>query len=126
MSASIHSPSDIVSHWVFLEQNRLMSRLNQAVEDRNRPKLQKCLARAKELNPKDSVADITKAEVLLRELLDEEGIYDNKDILFHLLKMQIGSCDLENIQKENYQYCNIYNTGITSIIIFTILEIPVL
>ena len=25
-----------------------------------------------------------------------------------------------------YQYCNIYNTGITSIIIFTILEIPVL
>ena len=126
MSASIHSPSDIVSHWFFLEQNRLMSRLNQAVEDRNRPKLQKCLARAKELNPKDSVADITKAEVLLRELLDEEGIYDNKDILFHLLKMQIGSCDLENIQKENYQYCNIYNTSNTSIIIFTILEIPVL
>jgi hypothetical protein len=48
-----------------------MSRLNQAVEDRNRPKLQKCLARAKELNPKDSVADITRAEVLLHELLDE-------------------------------------------------------
>lgn len=89
MSASIHSPSGIVSHcfFLFLEQNRLMSRLNQAVEDRNRPKLQKCLARAKELNPKDSVADITKAEVLLRELLDEEGIYDNKHILFHLLKM---------------------------------------
>jgi hypothetical protein len=36
---------------------------------------------------KDSVADITRAEVLLHELLDEEGIYDNKDILFHLLKM---------------------------------------
>ncbi|XP_052077218.1 uncharacterized protein LOC127715238 isoform X2 [Mytilus californianus] len=55
------------------KQSRIITRLNQAVEDRNRPKLEKCLARAKELNPKGATVDITRAEVLLRELLDEEG-----------------------------------------------------
>ncbi|XP_063415448.1 uncharacterized protein LOC134697235 isoform X2 [Mytilus trossulus] len=55
------------------KQSRIITRLNQAVEDRNRPKLEKFLARAKELNPKGATVDITRAEVLLRELLDEEG-----------------------------------------------------
>ncbi|XP_071125148.1 uncharacterized protein [Mytilus edulis] len=55
------------------KQSRIITRLNQAVDDRNRPKLEKCLARAKELNPKGATVDITRAEVLLRELLDEEG-----------------------------------------------------
>ena len=55
------------------EQSRIMARLNQAVEERNRPKLQKCLTRAKELNPKNSHVDIMRAETLLKELLDGEG-----------------------------------------------------
>jgi DNA invertase Pin-like site-specific DNA recombinase len=37
-----------------------MSRLNQAVEDRNRPKLQKCLARAKELKSKSEIVLCTR------------------------------------------------------------------
>ena len=56
------------------EQNRLLSRLQQSMAERNRPKLQKYLTRAKELNPKGALEDISRAEVLLRELLDEEGM----------------------------------------------------
>lgn len=67
-------------YWLFSfsEQSRIITRLNQAVDDRNRPKLEKCLARAKELNPKGATVDITRAEVLLRELLDEEGIVNER------------------------------------------------
>lgn len=56
-----------------IENTRLTQRLMQAIKGRNKSKLQKCLARMREANNDKMVADIAMGEVVLMELVAEDG-----------------------------------------------------